>query len=291
MGIYLFIDESFTAGAQLDPVDTFTGDGVTQTFTLVNKTAQRLGSTITVDGNQYYQSNGGFTKNTSNNTFTMSVIPPLGSTIVAPGINQITFPVFDQEVVPGVTDPRVKEQPLWIGDSTEIQNNYYTNLPQFNGIQLSLNDLVSSVGAQISWCQLACADGTTGLALTYEATGQPLYTGAIRAFGTVSASAVAGASSIFCASASTFTVGDYVILNIGNATQEIRKISLVSSSSGGYLGFSTQFDFDHYVDELIYACGRKFWIKVTVPENAANNEAVNFYDVAPRRRGRIVSRV
>ena len=291
MALLIFLDESFTSGAALDPVDTFTGDGVTSTFVLVNKSVQRLGSTITVDGNQYYQYNGGFTKDIGTNSFTLAAIPPLGSTIVAPGINQITFPVFDQETVPGVTDPRVKEQPLWIGDSTDINNQYYINMPQYSGIQISMNDLVSSVGAQISWCQIACASPTDGTALTYGATGEAMYTSAIRAFGVVAASAVAGASSILCTTASTFQAGDYAILNIGNASQEIRKIASVSSASGGVINFTTGFDFSHYVNELIFTCGRKFWVKVTCPVDAAGDQAYNFYDVAPRRLGRIVSRV
>lgn len=291
MAIQFFIDESFTVGSALDPLDIFTGDGVTSTFVLVNKSVQRMADTVTVDGNQYYQYNGGFTKNVSGNSFTLAAIPPLGSTIVVPGINRLTFPIFDQNDVPGVTDPRVKEIPVWIGDGTTINNDYYINLPQFSGIELSIVDNVSSVGAQSAWCQIACADPTTGLPLTYAATGAAVYTAAIQAFGTASASAVAGASSIFCAAASSFAVGDYVVLNIGSATQEVRKISVVSSASGGFLGFTTGFDFPHYTSELIFTCGRKFWVKVTIPENAANNQATNFYDLSPRRRGRIVSRV
>lgn len=290
MSIHFYIDESFTSGSELDPVDVFTGDGVTATFVLTKKPVQRLGSTITVDGNQYYQYNGGFTKDIGTNSFTLNAIPPLGSTIVAPGISEIAFDVFDTDDVPGVTDPRVKEAPLWIGDSTEINNQYYINLPQYSGIQITISDLVSSIGAQSSWVQLASADPTTGVALTYAATGEALYTPAIRAFGVVSASAAAGASSIICTSASSFAVGDYAILNIGSPSQEIRKIATISSASS-ILGFTTTFDFSHYSSELVFAMGRKFWVKVTIPEDAAGGQATNFYDLSPTRKGRIVSRV
>lgn len=290
MSLELYLDESFTSGSIVDPVDTFTGNGVSATFVLVNKSVQRLGSTIQVEGNQYYQYNGGFTKDIGTNSFTLSVVPTFGARVVAPGISQLVFPVFDQNVVSGVTNPRQFELPVWIGDGTEIQNQYYLNLPQNAGIEISLVDLVSSTGAQVNWGQFAAASTTTGAALSYGATGVPLYTAGLSAFGVLSASAAAGASSIFCTTASAFTVGDYVIFNIGNSSQEVRKISSIVNSTG-FMIFTTLFDFNHLSNETVINCGRKFWCKITIPTNATNNTAVNFYDLAIRRRGRVVSRL
>lgn len=288
MGLSFYLSEAFIAGDIIDPIDSFIGDGVTSTFVLVNKSVQRLASTITVDGNQYYQYNGGFTKDILANSFTLSVIPPFNSQIVAPGITQLVSDVFDQDPVPGVVDPLVSEKAFWFGDTTDIQNQYYTGLPSLPGIQISLTDLISSIGAQTSWCQFASADPTTGLAMTYEATGAILYTAPINAFGTLTASAANGASSVMCAEASSFLVGDYLYLNVGGGNQEIRKVSTLSASS---IGFTTNFDFSHASGETIMTMGRKAWLKVTMPVNAANNTATNFYDLALRGLGRIVSRV
>lgn len=288
MGLQFYLSEAFIAGDIIDPIDSFIGDGVTSTFVLVNKSVQRLASTITVDGNQYYQYNGGFTKDILANSFTLVSTPAFNAQIVAPGITQLISDVFDQATVPGVVDPLVSEKAFWFGDTTDIQNQYYIGLPSLPGIQISLTDLISSIGAQTSWCQFASADPTTGLAMTYEATGAILYTAPINAFGTLTASAANGASSVMCAEASSFLVGDYLYLNVGGGNQEIRKVSTLSASS---IGFTTNFDFSHASGETIMTMGRKAWLKVTMPVNAANNTATNFYDLALRGLGRIVSRV
>lgn len=289
MGLEFFIDESFTSGSIVDPSDSFTGDGVATTFVLQNKSVQRLSSTIQVEGVQYYQYSGGFTKDIGTNSFTLSSPPPLNSQISAPGITQITVPVFDQNIVPGVSNPRVKEVPIWIGDGSTINNNIYSNLPQYSGIQIAIVDVISSTGAQASWCQFAAA-AVNGTALTYGATGAPLYTPPISSFGVLSQNSSAGASSIFCTTASSFTAGDYVYLNIGQANQEVRKINSITSSTGR-MDLATALDFSHITGETVITCGRKFWLKVTIPLNAANNQPVNFYDIAISRLGRVISRV
>jgi len=101
MSIVIFSDESFSAGSQLDPVDTFVGDGVTTTFVLVNKSVQRLGATIQAGGTLYnfYNTTGAtFTTNALLNSFTLSSAPPAGAQIVAPGITQLVSAAFDQAV-------------------------------------------------------------------------------------------------------------------------------------------------------------------------------------------------
>lgn len=287
MSLHFYLEETLNSGSEIDPVDTFTGNGSSGTFSLVYKEASRLASTVTVESTQYYQYNGGFTKNTSNDTFTLSAIPVVNAQIVAPGISALTVSAFDQDVVDGVTNPRIAEVPFYLADTSKIHLQSYTNLPQYNGVEVSLVNLVSSFGADLSWCQLACAnvDGTAG---TYQTAGTALYTSAIQSFGTISASAVAGASSIDCSNSLTFNPGDYVLINTGQATQELRKVHSTTSTR---INFTTSFDFPHYSGETIYACGRKFWLKVTIPTNAANNIPTNFYDVGLRRRGKIISRV
>lgn len=287
MSLEFYYDESFSLASNLDPVDTFTGDG-TATFTVTKKSGSELAATITAGNVQYYQFNGGFTK--SGDDFTLSTSPSIGSQIVAPGLIALTFSAFDQSVVSGVTNPQVSEIPFYLGDPDTIHLKTYTNLPQYTGIRITVQDLVSGSGAELSWIQLACSDAASGLATTYAATGEELLTSALYATGTLSASSAAGASSITVSGASGegFWAGDYVIINIGESTSEIRKISSVS---GDTINFFTAFDYSHLEDETAYTMGRKFWAKVTIPENAANNQAFTFWDLGLRRQARNNSKV
>lgn len=286
MSLEKFYDESFTVASDLSPVDQFIGTGVDNSFTLIKKSGTDLANTITAGSLQSYQFNGGFTK--SGNTFILSYIPNFGVQIVAPGIVTLTFDAYDQDAVDGVSNPRVKEKEFYLGDPITCHLYSYTNLPQFTGISLSFVELVSSVGANLSWVQLACSDPSTGLAMTYGATGAPLYTGQISSMGTLSASSGVGASSVFTTSASSFTLGDYVILNIGNGTSEMRKIASKTNTS---LTFFTSMDYAHASGESVFTFGRKFWAKVTVPINSANNQAFNFWNLGLRRQCKIISKV
>ncbi len=285
MGLEFFYDETFSLATDLDPVDSFVGDGGV-TYTLVKKSGNALASTITAANLQYYQFNGGFTK--LGNTFTLSSAPAIGAQIVAPGIVALTFTVFDQDVVDGVTNPRVQEIPFWLGDGTQPHIFSYTNLPQFPGIRISFVNLVSAAGADLTWVQLACSDPLTGLAMTYAATGEPIYTAAIQAYGTLSASSAAGASSISTTSAPQFWEGDYVVINRGSGTEEIRKIASKTSTT---LTFFTAMDYSHSSGQLVHAMGRKFWARVEVPLNASNNQAFNFWNLGLRRQARNNSKV
>lgn len=289
MALGFYLETSLSEDTLVDPVDVFAGDGATSTFTLVNKTASRLHSTIQANGTQYYQYNGGFTKNISNDTFTLSSAPAGGTSIVAPGLVQIPVPIFDQAVVAGVDDPLVTEVQFVVADPEEIHLFKYINMPQYGGIRISLVDLVSSAGAELSWCQLACTNAS-GTPLTYAATGEDLFLPALSAFGTVSSSGAAGASAIFTTSASDFIVGQFININNGTATKEIRRIQEINSGTGK-LGLTTNLDFQHLVSQTIFACGWQVSLKVTMPENEASNTATNFLDIGVRRQARIESRV
>jgi hypothetical protein len=124
--------------------------------------------------------------------------------------------------------------------------------------------------------------------MTYGATGDPLLTASIYAYGVLSASGTAGASSVTCSNSTNFELGDYIIINPGGVTQEIRKLKEKSASS---LGFFTNLEYNHAVSEDLYDMGRKFWAKVTIPLNAANNQAFNFHNLGLRRQARNNSKV
>lgn len=285
MSLEFFYSEDFSIASDLDPVDQLTGDG-TPTKTLVKKSGASLAATITAGNLQYYQFNGGFTK--LGNTFTLSSSPAVGVQIVAPGLVALTFAAYDQNEVDGVVNPRVQEKEFYLGDPTECYLYTYTNLPQYIGIKISFVDMISGSGADSSWIQLASSSPTTGLALTYAATGVDLFTASLTTFGTITASALAGASSVNTANAQSYYVGDYVILNPGDGTQEIRK---VKEKVGTRLGFFTNLDYSHVSGEDIHTMGRKFWAKVTIPENAADNQAFNFWNMGLRRQARNDSKV
>lgn len=279
----------FTAGTQLDPVDTYTGTGVATTFSLSNKSAVALGGTIQFANTQYLQYSNGFTKNTGNNTFTLSSVPALGTQGVAPGASYLSFAAYDNDSVTGVTNPRIDEQEFYLCDVTTINLYKYENYPGLTGIAISLSDLVSGFGASTSWCQLACS-AVDGTALTYQATGTTLYTNNINGFGSTNSTVVAGASSLASITTSNinqFVAGDYVIVNIGASSQEVMHISSIVSTT---LNFDSGFNFGHIPGESIYVCGRKFWCKITVPANTTSNTAYNFIDLGLRRYGRIRAR-
>lgn len=287
--LYFFYETPFSVGTQLDPVDTYAGTGAQVTFTLVNKQVGSLASTITFNNTQYAQYSNGFTKNASNNTFTLATAPANGSVGVAPGISALTGAAFDNDNVPGVTNPREVEVPFWYGDPYNINQFTYLGFPADPGIGISFVNETSGFGADTSWCSLACANASGG-PLTYGATGSGIWVGPLNAFGSLAASAAAGASSIFCGTASSFTAGDYIAFNVGQVNFEICHISNVVPFSYRIDLDSGGPNFDHAEGELFYAALRKGWAKFTIPTNQTNNSAANYYNLAIRRRARINAR-
>ena len=286
MALRLYLEEDFNLASVVDKVDTFTGNGSTSTFTLVNKTGASLGSTVQVEGTQYLQYTGGFTK--SGNDVTLSAAPADGSQMVFPGVTAVTLSAFDQEGVSGLSTPREAEVAVWLGDISEIHQHKYINMPTDNGIKISITDLISSTGAETSWLQLASAD-SDGSAATYGATGASLELAGLYAFATMTASAAAAATSVIVdATSGGFQAGDYIIIAPGESNQEIRKVSSVVNSTT--LGLSTSLDFTHSSGEYIFTCGRKFWVKLTIPLDGASNEAVNFYDIVLELLARVRAR-
>lgn len=277
MPLVVFIDVPFTVGTECDQSDFYTGDGVTEDFVLVNKAPARLGAGVQFDTIQYYGYNGGFT--TTSNGFDIVSAPPANSQGVAPGITTILFDqIFDQNDIPGVPNANIQQIPFYVADPFTIPLYEYTQLPGSNGISLSIVDMISAAGAQTSWCQLACAtNDLTGSALTYQATGTTLYTGVMTAFGTILASTVSGASSMSVSNANTFGLGDYVLINGGQATQEVVKV--LQYTPPNTIGTSG-FNFNHYAGETVYTCGRKFWMRCTVPIGVTGGQPVSFFDLA-----------
>lgn len=280
MALRLYYATPFVNTYEVDKVDTYTGDGTTTTFTLLNKTTSNLGGTIQFDLNYYVRGLGGFTTPTTT-TFTTSSAPPLNSQGVAPGVTTYTFNLFDQLNVPGWPQQpsNVDEEPFWLIDSdpVSIVTNKYEAVPSNPGIAIFIQNMVTAAGAQTTWMQLACADAA-GNALTYQATGTTLYTSNILAFSLLSASASAASTNILQLLANTataFSAGDYIFVNPSFSTGEITQIT-------GFIGdglVTTGFNYNHYGGEGVYACGRKFWGKCTMPVGVLTGVANNFYNL------------
>jgi len=282
-----FISDKFSSAVAVDPVDTGVGTGSQSTYPLINKSAYQMAATVQSGNSQYFQPNGGFTKDTVANTVTLSSAPLLGTQLVFPGVSQLVADAFDQATIPGNSTPNVIQVPFWIGDVTNINNNKYQNLPQNAGIALSIVNLDTAAGALLSMCQLTCSD-QNGNALAFLPTGQTLMTPNIAAFGLILASSAAGASSIIVQSASSFILGDYIIVNIGFSTQEVLRILAIDPINN--ILTTTPMNYNHYAGEFVFTCCRQFWLQVTIPIGYTNNTPQSWYNLSLQKQGIIVSR-
>lgn len=287
--ISVFYAEPFDVSTSVDVNDVFLGDSVTDTFTLSQKTNTNLGSTVQAGNILYYYYNGGFTKSGSYN-FTLSSPPGTGVGIVATGLTYLPFQAYDVAVVPGNSNSLVSEIPFYIGSVDDIHLNSYIATAGLSGISLSFVDQVSGdVVADTTWMALASAtQDFAGTAMTYV-TGTMLTTD-ISAFCTL-LSSVSSTSAVISANtslaAAEFYDGDYIIVNRGGITQEIRKFLTAS----GQTMTIAPLTYSHSAGETVYACIRKFWARMTVPLNASGGTASNYWNVALRVIGSIESRV
>ena len=292
MPLLFYNSSAFGSQSALNPVDLFTAPGSTNTFTLVNNTVATLGATIQAGATEYYQGNGGFTTNAASGTFTLAQTPPVGTQIVAPGANKLTISAFDQSTVLGVSNPRVQQTAFWMMDISSIRYYEYNPLPSYPGIFVNAVQCINGVGAQTSWIQFACADAS-GNSMTYGATGAPLYLPAITAVTTLSTTLTAQVSSLLglqVTSASSFIPGAYVVINVGNVTQEVLHIISVDSVDNILYTDTGGTSYTHYAGEYIYLSGFKAFMQLTIPVNANNGGAINLYNLGLLRLGAISAR-
>lgn len=294
MSLDFFAGSPLISSNLIDKDDVFVGNGVTATFTISNKAISRLADSVQFGNTVYYAFNGGFTVNTASSTFTLSSIPTVGTQGVAPGQTQAVVAAFDQNQVLGVTNPRVAEIPLYLGDPTNINNLKYYNLPAYPGLRISVVNLITGANAQTSWIQLTSAGAASGNALTYGATGAPLYLPPLDAFTTLASSLTPSSSSMTVVAASgngtLFWPGQYVRINIGNSTQEILHITSINYSTGVMTLDGGGPVYSHSPGETIYACAWKLWLKCTIPENANSNTPANLYNIGLSRLGAVRAR-
>lgn len=284
--LVIFRDSPFDSTTQVDELDIFTGNGSNRTFTCVKKAGVRVGSVVQANSTQYIRPLGGFT--ISGNDVTLSSAPALSAMGVIPGlINLLWNNVYDASSIDGSSTPYTQTIPVYLVDATEIATYTYQTLPGFAGVAVSIVDDITNGGASTSWVQLACAANTlAGSALTFQATGTTLYTAPLTAFGTLSASSVTGASSILVTGASSFNPGDYIFINPGGSSAEIFKSGTISGTTVTTSGLN----FTHYANENLFACGRKFYAKVTVPYGITGGSPTNYIDLGMRVQSARTSR-
>lgn len=275
MTIKLYRDTPFDISTQVDLADLFIGNGVDDTFTLTEKDGTQLAASIQFDNTVYYRYNGGFT--VSGDDFTLSSTPPSGSQGVAPGLMSLVFNAFDTDDVPGVTDPRVQEVAFYIGNAEDIYVESYAGVSGAPGIELFFTTLITADTADDTWLELASAN-PDGTASAYSPATCSIYTLELEAFGTLLSSISPLASSISVCSTDTFYEGDYIRINPGGGTDEVIKILSISGS----IFTTTECNYSHSSAEGVFACVRKMWARLTVPEDATSQTAQNFLSVGLR---------
>lgn len=271
MSIKVYRDQPFDSSTEVDLIDIFSGLSTQTSYTLTKKTGVRVGGLIEFDSTQYLRYNGGFT--ISGNTINLSVAPGSGSTGIVPGLNCLTFSAFNEPNVPGLTNSNQNEVPFYIGNGTNVYLESYVGVDG-SGIKVSFINLIDIDGlAEVSWMQLASAtQDEAGNPGSYLLTGEPLYTPNIDAYGTctttvTSLSTEIGVSSIV----DNWIVGDFILLNPGNSNSERVKLLGVLGDPVDTLQ-TTPLNYNHTSGEFIYACVRKLWGKMTVPEGTDSPE-------------------
>lgn len=198
--------------------------------------------------------------------------------------------LFDVNTVPGLSNPRVIEVPFWLGN-TDVPDLFSWDIPpSLSGITIFPHSFVSAgVGAQTSWCQLSTATtNVAGTPVGYAAAGASITTPAIKGSDTFVTGTTAGATSITINNSSNFIAGDYI--KIGSGTVNVEVVQITAIPDATHLTVSTT-NSNHAIGETIFSCGRKFWLKVTVPLNAVGGVATSLYNIGIGKTYVITSRL
>lgn len=186
--------------------------------------------------------------------------------------------IFDQDSIPGLSNPRVLEVPFWLGNADEPDLYSWEIPPTLDGIELYIITLLGSgVGAATSWIQYSAASADVyGTAVSYADPGVSIYTPAINGADNTTGSSVATDTGISITDSSVFVSGDYV--KIGSGTANVETVQIVAIPDGTHLTVATT-NKPHNPGETVFSCGRKFWIKVTIPTNAVGGVATSLYNI------------
>lgn len=270
---FFFATPLINPGTVIGQPSFFTGDGSASAFDVVNDTIENVANTVQFSNTQLFFNDGQFTKDTLNDQVDLSQVPPVGVQGIIPTSNAWVFSSFDQDVVAGLSGSNIDTENLWLGDVDEIDIYGYLPLGTNPGIKIIINDAITNIGGNISMLQLACCDNS-GNPLTYAATGVPIYTPRLDAFGLIAATT--NNTTFVCYTASAFIPGDMVFLSKGKSWQEITR---VTSISGNNMTFSPAFNMPHYVGNTVYACARQFSGLETMPIGYTGGTAKNYLNL------------
>ena len=265
---------------EVQQVFTDIGDGTTSIFDISGiNTTTFLADDVQVAATTFYRNNAGVIIIDSTHFQLMSggvpAAPSVGAVVIAPGSTAQTFNVYDTNVVTGVTNPNIDEQPFYLIDLETIQTTYWTATAAFpSGIRMQWTNLDPLNGPAASIIALAPShpDGTPG---TYLSAGAPIYFSNIEGTSTTTGAHSAGDTSIAVVDGTQFVQGSVIFINDG-VNQEYVWLSTIATNTltvnplvNSYLSGANVFD-----------AGRKGWGTCTWPPD--NSGPKTFWNLSPR---------
>ena len=276
-----------------DYTDWYVSDGLTTTYTLVNKLAVRMSGVVQA-GSVFYSTNlGQLTIDTVNNQFTLNSAPPAGTIIIAPGVNAISAWAFNTAAVEGDPSPQVKNFPFYIAPetTTAIRQYTYQAYPGSSGIGLGLVDLDPTSGAQLEWLTWCPAnpDGTPG---TFVPASTSLVVPDLYAQTNFAGPQVQVNDTTFQVTPLTGdlfapSVGGYLILDPGTASEEQVKLT----GQTGDLLTITPAGFTHETGGYIYDFARKYYVQTDFSSIPTGTAPVNLNNIVININGAAISRI
>ena len=263
---------SFDISTQVGLMDYFTGDGVTTSFPLTNKSYLDTGSTIQVGNSQIWRNSGGFSG--SGNTLNFAAPPTNGAVISVPATIRFQIGAYGQAAVVGLSNPNIAEAPFFLADISEIASQTYQPTIGQTAILIQPVDNDSIYGALATWIELApmLADGTAG---SYGSAGAVLSETAIEAADNLASGISALATSITVADGSQFTAGRFLMIDAGVlGQQDIVQVLHIASN----VLTITPSNLSHTSGAGVYEIGFGFWARLELPTTFISTD--NFYDVS-----------
>ena len=274
-----------------DYTDWYVSDGVTTTYTLVNKIAARMSGVVQA-GSVFYSANlGQMTIDRVNNKFTLNSAPPTGTIIIAPGVNAISAWAYNTPAVEADPSPQVKNFPFYVAPEITSAIQYYTyqSYPGASAIGLSLVDLDPTSGAQLSWLNWCPAnpDGTPG---TYVPGSTSLNVPDLNAQDVFTGSQVqVNDTEITVSNGGQFasSVGGYLILEPGTSQEEQVKLT----AQNGNILTITPAGWTHNPGAYLYDFARKYYIETDFSTIPSGTAPVNLNNIVINISGAAVSRI
>jgi hypothetical protein len=263
IGLRIFADAPFGEGTLIDLVDTFEGDGINDTFTLVNLSGLLVGAVAFIDATVLIRGVG---FEVVDDTVVFTAVPANGSIIVVPGVSSVNYLVQDR------TGANTQTLQLYFLDPDEISTKIYENHSEETDILISAVDLIGS-GAEVDWIEFApqLGDGTAG---TYEAAGDPLVLADISVGDTLQD--VNTGDDIEVTDGADWEEGWMININPGEANNEIVRIVSIAANIITTSGLSES----HLAAEPIYHCGYGFFARLTVPDEATGYNAARLGNIS-----------